>query len=376
METWDSNALKKGAMNNIRPEIYTSQQADLNELLGKTIAIIGYGNQGRAQALNLRENNIHVIIGNQDDRYRQYAIDDKFEVMSIQLATQKADICFLLLPDEVLPSVYVDQILPNIKAGSVLVFASGYNIAFNLIEIPNNLDVLLIAPRMIGVGVRERFMSGEGFYCFVDVHQDYSGNAECYLLALLKGIGGLLKPAIKITMKQETILDLFNEQAFGPAFGQVLLSAISVLVDNGLPPEAVLVEMYMSEEMAYTYRKMARTGLVKQTDYHSQTSQYGAMSRGIRFMNLGLKLRMQKIYQEINNGSFASEWGKPLTKAKFAVIKYFATRQRINKLEANVRETLGTPSEEIYIDIPDFQGILKDPEIKRELELFETYYDF
>jgi ketol-acid reductoisomerase len=363
-------------MKNNRPVIYSSHQADVHYLQEKTIAVIGYGNQGRAQALNLRDNKIHVIIGNQEDRYRQYAINDKFEVTSIHSAIQKADICFLLLPDEVLPTIYTEQILPNLKTGGVLVFASGYNIAFNQIEIPNYLDILLIAPRMIGAGVRERFLSGEGFYCFVDVHQDFSNDAESHLLALLQGIGGFLKPAIRITMKQEATLDLFNEQAFGPAFGQVLLSAISVLIDNGLPPEAVLVEMYMSEEMAYTYRKMAKTGLVKQTDYHSQTSQYGAMSRGIRFMNLGLKSRMQKIFQEIDNGSFAREWGNPLTKIKFAAIKYFATRQRINTLETEVRASLGTPSHDIFMDIPEYDGLLCDPNIKQELELFEKYYNF
>lgn len=350
--------------------------ADLRILRNKTISVIGYGNQGRAQALNLRDSGMNVIIGNQSDKYSDIALSDGFEVTDIPSAVSIGQVTMLLIPDEVLPTIFRDQILPNLSHHSALVFASGYSIAFDQIQVPENIDILLLAPRMIGVGVRERYLTKEGFYCFIDAHQDKSGEAEQILMALAWGIGRLVKPAIEVTCKQEATLDLFNEQAFGPAFGRVLLSAISVLIDQGLPPEAVLVEMYMSEEMAYTYRKMAQVGLVKQTLFHSQTSQYGAMSRGIRFINLGLKKRMEKIYEEIDSGSFAKEWSKPISHLKFQAIRYFAMRQWINKLENQVRNVLGLEEKSIYQVPTDIEKILNDPQIMGQLGSFEDTFEY
>ena len=128
-----------------------------------------------------------------------------------------------------------------------------------------------------------------------------------------------------LSFKQEAELDLFNEQGFGPAFGRVLLSAIYTLIEAGYPSEAVLVEMYMSNEMSYTYKKMAEIGLIKQVDFHSQTSQYGAMSKGIRYRKLPLKPTMNQILKEIQEGEFTKEWSRKLTKLKFKAIKFFAT---------------------------------------------------
>ena len=361
-------------MNSSHSKIYTADQAELSTLNNKTVAVIGYGNQGRAQALNLRDNGIHVIIGNRKDRYYGFAASDGFEVREISTAVSDADICFLLLPDETLPQIYQENVQPNLDTNKTLVFASGYSIAFGLIIPPIDNDILLIAPRMIGVGVRERYLTGEGFYCFVGVHQNVSGSAESIMLALTAGVGGLIKPAIQVSFKQEAELDLFNEQAFGPAFGRVLLTAISVLIDKGLPPEAVLVEMYMSEEMSYTYKKMAETGLVKQTLYHSQTSQYGAMSRGIRFMGIGLRKRMERIFEEIDSGSFVKEWNNPLAKIKFSAIRFFAMRQWINTLEMSVRKALNMSSRDIYMEPMDIENIRSDPRLNEELNKFEQYY--
>ncbi|MCJ7622911.1 MAG: hypothetical protein MUO76_05375 [Anaerolineaceae bacterium] len=358
--------------------IYQASEASLAVIEVCTVAVLGYGNQGRAQALNLRDSGVRVIIGNRDDGYRSRAQGDGFETFDIPEALARADLILLLLPDEIMPAMFREQIRPHLRPGSALSFASGYTIAFDKITPPPGVDVLLIAPRMIGVGVRERFLSGEGFYCLVGVHQDATGHALERLLALTLGIGGLHRPAIEVTFKQEAILDLFNEQAFGPAFGRVLLTSIATLIENGLPAEAVLVEMYMSEEMAYTYRKMAQVGLVRQTAFHSQTSQYGAMSRGIRFMNLGLKKRMSRIYAEIDSGAFAREWGSPLTRIKHRIIRFFAFRQSINRIEQCVRATLGLKE----IDPSDYgldaeaQSILGDPAVKAELESFERSFDF
>lgn len=356
--------------------LYTSESANPKLLQDGTIAVIGYGNQGRAQALNLRDSGASVIIGNHQDQYGDRARVDGFEVHDIAAAVARAETVMLLIPDEVMPAVFEGQIEPHLKPNSTLVFASGYSTAFGQIHLPAGVDVILLAPRMIGVGVRERYLSGEGFYCLVGIEQDASGVARERLLALAWGIGGLGKPAIEVTFKQEAILDLFNEQAFGPAFGRVLLTAISVLLENGMPPEAVLVEMYMSEEMAYTYQKMAQTGLVRQTSFHSPTSQYGAMSRGARFLGMGLKPRMKRIYAEIESGDFAREWSSPLARLRFKVIKGFAMRQSINKVEGRVRKALGMKDLEAYESSPGLDEVLKDPAIQAELKTFEDTYEY
>lgn len=363
-------------MKNKKATLYTREAADLESLKGTTIAVIGYGNQGRAQALNLRDIGARLIIGNLQDRYGDLARSDGFQVYEISAAVALAEIILLLIPDEVLPGVFETNIKPHLKANSMLVFASGYNVAFNQITLPAYVDAVLLAPRMIGVGVRERYLNQEGFYCFVGIEQDVSGVAKQRLLALTMGISRLTKPAIEVTFKQEALLDLFNEQAFGPAFGRVLLTAISVLLDNGLPPEAILVEMYMSEEMAYTYRKMAQSGLVRQTAFHSPTSQYGAMSRGTRFLGMNLRRRMNQIYKEIDNGDFAREWSSPIAKMRFKIIKNLAMRQSINKIETQVRKTLGLKANEESVPALELTEILKNPDIQKELKSFEEAFEF
>jgi ketol-acid reductoisomerase len=357
-------------------DIFHDKDGDLSILDGKTIGIIGYGNQGRAHALNLRDSGLSIIVGNIDDTYRKIAIKDGFSVHPIKEATEKSSIIFILIPDEIMNDVFENEIKSNIQADSTLVFASGYNIGFNLLNPPENVDVLLLAPRMIGVGVREAYLKEEGFFSFISIEQDVSGNAKTMLLALAKGIGSLKKGAIMLTFKQEAELDLFNEQAFGPAFGRVLLSSIYTLIDAGYPPEAVLVEMYMSGEMAYTYKKMADVGLIKQVDYHSQTSQYGAMSRGIRYRKLPLKPKMHQILKEIQNSEFTKEWEKKITKLKFKLIKFFATKQKINRLEKQVRKNLKLKLYDIYEeDSPTEEELSELKRISEELNLFQQYYE-
>jgi len=229
---------------------------------------------------------------------------------------------------------------------------------------------------MIGVGVRENFLNNQGFFSFIAIEQDFIGNAIEILLALAKGIGTLKKGAIMLSFKQEAELDLFNEQAFGPAFGRILLTSIYTLIDAGYPPEAVLIEMYMSTEMAYTYKKMADVGLIKQVDFHSQTSQYGAMSRGIRFRKLPLQSIMKEILKEIQEGDFTKEWSKKVTKLKFKAIKFLATKQKINKIEKKVRNSLHLNLYDIYDeDFPTNEEKAKLKAISDELKLFERYFE-
>ena len=293
-------------------QIYHDDDADLKVLEGQTVALVGYGNQGRSQALNLRDSGVNVIIGNIRDHATKAAKQDGFPVSSIAEACTQADVVMLLIPDEVMPEVFEANVAPNLAPGNLVVFASGYNIAFNLITPPAYIDVALVAPRMIGVGVRETYVEGSGFPSFVGVHQEATGSAKARMLAIAKGIGSTRAGCIEMSMHDEATLDLFTEQAFGPAFGRVLMTAIELLVEAGYPPEAVLLELYLSGEFAYSFGKMREVGMMKQMDFHSRTSQYGTYTRGARFMALEepIKKKMSEVLEEIRSGSFADEWSK------------------------------------------------------------------
>lgn len=288
--------------------IYHDEDADLALLAGKRIAVVGYGNQGRAQALNLRDSGLRVTVGNREDEYASRAQEDGFTVLPIQEAAAQADVVMMLIPDEVIPDVLVDQVSPHLGEDDVLCFASGYTIAFGCITPPPSVDVVLVAPRMIGAGVRDLYAAGCGFPSFVAVAQDHSGTALQLALALAKGIGSTRTGAVEVTFAQEAELDLFTEQCFGPAFGQVLMTAVDLLIEEGYPPEAVLLELYMSGELAYTLAKIAELGTVDQTRLHSPASQYGSMSRGMRFVIPELRAKMQQGLQDIRSGRFAQEW--------------------------------------------------------------------
>jgi ketol-acid reductoisomerase len=288
--------------------IFHDADADPQAIAGKTIAVVGYGNQGRSHALNLRDAGLKVIVGNISDASLEKARAEGFEAMPIADAAHRADVILLLTPDEVMPEVYERDVRPNQKKGSALVFASGYNIAFGHIDPPPDVDVLLIAPRMIGPGVRDTFVRGDGFPSFVCVHRDATGKAKGRLLALARAVGSTRAGCLEMSMADEAALDLFTEQGFGPAFGAVLTSAIETMIEAGYPPEAVLMELYMSGELAYSAQHFVDTGIIEQMDFHSHTSQYGSMTRGWRFADIDLKSRMRDALEEIRSGKFAAEW--------------------------------------------------------------------
>ena len=290
--------------------VYHDEDASLAAIQGQTIAILGYGNQGSAQARNLRDSGLEVIVGNIEDSYRQAALADGFEVVPMAEAAARADALFLLTPDEVMPEVYEKDIAPHLQPGDLLDFAHGYNIAFGLIVPPEFVDVVMIAPRMIGAGVRDSYLSGEGFPSFVGVHQDATGRARERMLALAKAVGSTRAGCLEMSMNDEATLDLFTEQAFGPAFGRIMMTAIDTLVEAGYPPEAVLMELYLSGELAYRFLKMREMGALRQHELHSHTSQYGTMTRSLRYFDLDplLKQKMQASLEEIRSGAFAKEW--------------------------------------------------------------------
>jgi ketol-acid reductoisomerase len=315
--------------------IYHDEDADLASLGGETIAVVGYGNQGRSQALNLRDSGLRVVIGNIRDAAHEQAQSDGFEVLPIAEACAGADAVMLLVPDEIMPAVYAEHVAPNLRPGGLVDFASGYNIAFGLIKPSERLDVVLIAPRMIGVGVRDTYLQGGGFPSFVGVHQDATGRACARMLALAKGIGSTRAGCIEMSMHDEASLDLFTEQGFGPAWGRVMMSAIDLLVGAGYPPEAVLIELYLSGELAYSLEKIREFGMVRQMDFHSRTSQYGSITRGIRYLELdaALKTKMGEVLEEIRSGRFAQEWTEKQEQANALFEKVRRARQKLPHTE-------------------------------------------
>lgn len=325
--------------------VYFDEDADLCIIEDKLVAVIGYGNQGRAQALNLRDSGIKVIIGNIEDEYFEKALKEDFEVYSIAEATEKADIIMILIPDEVQAEIFHKEILPNLSENKVIDFATGYNVAFQEItglNPPDFIDVIMIAPRMIGIGVRESYVSGEGYFSFVSVYQDHSGSAKQIMLALAKALGTTKKGAIEITFAQEAHLDLFSEQVFGPAFGNNLRTAITVLLEAGYPEEAVLTEILLSGEFSYSLKEMAEWGIIDQLDFHSPTSQYGGMSRGATFIFPQLPEMMKKGLADIQSGKFAREWARVQKRGKDPLkpLKEAARGMPFVQIEKKVREKL------------------------------------
>jgi ketol-acid reductoisomerase len=323
--------------------VYHDEDASLDALAGERIAVIGYGNQGRSQALNLRDSGLDVVIGVRADETRARAAEDGFAVFAPAEAAAQADVLMLLLPDEVMPAVFADQIRPQLRAGACLEVASGYNVAFGHLDPPADADVVMVAPRMIGPGVRELYVAGRGFPSFVAVHRDATGRARERMLALARGIGSTRAGCLELSCADEAALDLFNEQGFGPAFGMVLTHAMGTLVDAGFPPEAVLLEILHSGELAYTLGRMVSDGIVDQMDHHSHTSQYGSMTRALRFLDLDVRPRMEQVLAEIRSGAFAREWSAERANGMELYTKLRAARLHhpVRRWEQQVRAAFG-----------------------------------
>src|SRR5947209_7609534 len=290
--------------------IYYDADADLSIVQTKRLAFIGYGNQGAAQAKNLRDSGVpEIVIGNREDEYREAASADGFQVMSIAEAAAWGDVVFLLIPDEEQPAVFREHIAPPLRQGSTLVVASGYNIAFELFDLPELVDVVMVAPRMIGAGVRERYLRGEPYPCFVSVEQDVSGNALSLALSIARGIGATRGGAIQSSAREEAALDLFSEQAIWPVIMATFRAAYEVLHQAGFSDEAILNEMYLSKEPAEVFDRIADQGLFEQLTLHSHTSQYGQLRALLADDGSWLYEKFKHVLEDdILSGRFAKEW--------------------------------------------------------------------
>jgi len=321
-------------------EIIRDDQASLQPLAGKTMAVIGYGNQGRAQALNMRDSGLEVLIGNPRDSYLERAVADGFEVLSVAEAAGRGDVIFLLIPDEAQKAVYEQHIAPSLQPGKVLVFAHGYNLHYEFIVAPPEVDVVMVAPRMIGIKVRELFEKGSGASSYCAVHQDASGHAREIMLAIAKAIGSTRVGSIVGSVALETEIDLFMEQATWAGIVEVLRLTFEVLVEAGFPPEIVCHETWGSREAAEIFGAVAEIGLFGQMGLHSQTSQYGQMSRGEVVIPADVRNRFRARLKEIQTGVFAREWemerllGYPV----FRKLRARALAHPINEAERKMRE--------------------------------------
>jgi ketol-acid reductoisomerase len=323
-------------------EVIRDGDVQLRPLLERTVAIVGYGNQGRAQALNLRDSGVRVVIGSIADAIADRARAEGFEVLAISAAVQHADVIALLIPDEVQREVYARDIAPRLRAGQALDFAHGYNIHFGLIRPPDGVDVIMVAPRMIGINVRRSFEQGAGVPAFVAVARDASGQARAIALAWAKGIGATRAGVLETTFAQETELDLFAEQGVWPIIMRDLLLSYEVLVEAGFPGEMVALELYGSGEAAEIFRQMARVGVIEQMRLHSQTSQYGTLSRGPRMLPDDAKDRLRAALTEIRSGGFAQEWCAEQEGGyrRFDALRAEAREHEINRAERLARELL------------------------------------
>jgi ketol-acid reductoisomerase len=321
-------------------QIHYDADADLGVLGNKTVVIIGYGNQGRAQGLNMRDSGVEVIVGNVQDESFKQAVADGFPAMPIAEAARAGDVLCLFVPDEVQQMVYRRDIAPHLRAGQTLNFAHGYNIHYRLIRPPEEVNVIMVAPRMIGVGVRERFLAGSGAPAFVAVQHDADGQAWPVTLAVAKAIGATRAGALRSTFAEETEMDHFMEQAVWPVIMRLLKLTYELLVEEGFQPEAVLMELYGSGEAAQVFEEMAKVGMFRQMSFHSQTSQYGTLSRGPRVLPDAFKSTLAGILDEIRAGTFAEEWeaereaGYPV----FERLKAEALAHEINQVEERLQE--------------------------------------
>jgi ketol-acid reductoisomerase len=277
---------------------------DTGILAGEAVAVLGYGNLGRSAALNLRDSGVKVRIGNRDDEYAAQARAEGFEVVA--LATAAADdVVFVLLPDEVIPEVFARDVAPVLRPGSAVAFGSGYSLAFGLVRPPDTVDVLLVAPRMAGVAARTRYLAGRGFWACIGVEADRSGRARERVLGLAGALGVLRAGAIEMSAAREAVLDLFVEQTIGPLLGAALMTAFEVGREAGIPPEALVMEMYMSGEMESVFEGFRNSGFFRSAEDHGPTAMFGGIVRTLELDREALATRFRAVLEEIASGAFA-----------------------------------------------------------------------
>jgi ketol-acid reductoisomerase len=304
-------------------KIYYENQADLSNLAGKKIAILGYGSQGHAHAQNLRDSGMDVRVGLYPGAKNWAKAEaDGLRVMTTAEACAEANVIMLTLPDQVQGKVYTDDIAPHLKAGDTLMFAHGLNIRFGFIQPPANVDVSMVAPKAPGHRVREVFKEGSGVPALVAVHQDYSGKALQNALAYAKAIGSTRAGVLETTFAEETETDLFGEQAvLCGGVSELVKAGFKTLVDAGYQPEIAYFECM--HELKLIVDLMYQGGLSYMRYSISDTAEWGDYKSGPRVVTDETRAAMKQILAEIQSGAFAEEW---MEEYHSGGKKFYATR--------------------------------------------------
>ncbi len=311
-------------------KIYYDNDADLSHLKGKTIAILGYGSQGHAQAQNLRDSGCNVIIGQREGGPNyDLAVSHNFKPTPVADAVKASDIVNILLPDEVQGDIFREHIRPNLKAGNVLMCSHGFNIHFGQVEPPKGVDVLLVAPKGPGHLVRSEYVKGGGVPCLIALGEGSSDKTRQIGLAYAKGIGGTRGGVIETSIAEETETDLFGEQVvLCGGVSELVKAAFETLVDAGYQPEMAYFECM--HELKLIVDLFYQGGLSYMRYSVSNTAEYGDYTRGPRIITDETRKVMKQILTEIQNGQFAREW---ILENRAGAPAFKATRRRDRNLE-------------------------------------------
>ncbi len=288
-------------------QVFYDQDADLKVLEGKTVAVIGYGSQGRGQSLCLKDSGIDVVIGVRPGKSQDAAKADGHRVADVEAAAKEADAIMLLIPDHLQKEVYENNIVQHLKDGDALMFSHGFNIHYNLITPPENVDVLMVAPKGPGPFVRRQFEEGKGVPALIAIHQDATGNARAIGLAYAKGLGATRAAVYETNFKEETETDLFGEQAVlcGGA-SELVRAGFETLVDAGYAPEMAYFECL--HELKLIVDLMYEKGITGMREAISDTAKWGDVTVGKRIINEGARAEMKRVLDDIQSGRFAEEW--------------------------------------------------------------------
>ncbi len=288
--------------------IFYDQDADIGQLRDKLIAIIGYGSQGHAHALNLKDSGMNVVVGlHEGSKSAARAQEAGLQVVSVDQAGADADIIMMLVPDQTAKQVYDQSLAKHMQPGKTIMWAHGFNVHFNQVVAPKEVDVSMIAPKAPGHMVRQVFTEGSGTPCLIAIDQDPSGRARDNALAYSKGIGGTRAGTLLTTFKEETETDLFGEQVvLCGGISALMEAAYELLVEAGYQPESAYFECL--HEMKLIVDLMYSGGLSYMRYSVSDTAEYGDYSRGPRIINDAVRDEMKRILKEIQSGQFAKEW--------------------------------------------------------------------
>jgi ketol-acid reductoisomerase len=323
-------------------KIYYEKDCNLDYLKGKTVAVIGYGSQGHAHALNLRDSGVNVVVGlYEGSKSKAKAEARGLKVLNTDEAVRQSDFVMILVNDEKQAKLYQKDIAPNLKKGMTIAFAHGFNIHFGQILPPDFVDVVMIAPKGPGHTVRSQFEEGKGVPCLVAVHQDASGNAKNIALAYAAGIGGARAGVLETTFKEETETDLFGEQAvLCGGVSELMKAGFDTLVEAGYQPESAYFECL--HEMKLIIDLVVTGGLSFMRYSISDTAEYGDYKTGRRIITEETRKEMKKVLSEIQDGTFAREWilenqaGRP----HFNAVKRMEREHLIEKTGAELREKM------------------------------------